>query len=51
MKQKNSLMAQQIGQAFINSILKNQLFISNGSGVINFFNEALQFRFFTKKMT
>jgi uncharacterized protein (DUF608 family) len=33
---KMSLMAQKIGQTFRDSIKKNQLFISNGSGVINF---------------
>jgi hypothetical protein len=35
-KNKMSLMAQEIGQAFRNSIQKNQLFISNGSRVIIF---------------
>jgi hypothetical protein len=29
-------MAQQIGQAFGDSILKDQLFVSNGSGVVSF---------------
>jgi hypothetical protein len=49
---KMSLMAQKIGQIFENAIKKNQLFISNGSGVsYTFFNEALQPRFFAKKMT
>jgi hypothetical protein len=53
---KISLMAQKIDQALSSSIKKNQLFISNGSGVnnksgIHFFNEALQPRFFAKKMT
>jgi hypothetical protein len=48
---KMSPMAQKIGQAFTNPIQKNQLFVSNGSGVISLFNKILQPRFFAKKMT
>jgi hypothetical protein len=33
---KNSLIAQKIGQTFMNSIKNNQLFIFNGSGDIHF---------------
>jgi hypothetical protein len=37
---KMSLVAQKVGQIFGNSVKKNQLFISNGSGVINFLSPA-----------
>jgi hypothetical protein len=48
---KMSLVAQKIGQTFRDPVKKNQLFISNSLGSYNFFNEAVQPRFFAKKMT
>jgi hypothetical protein len=47
---KISLMAQKIGQVFSNSTKKKKI-IFDGSRVIKFVNEALQPRFFAKKMT
>jgi hypothetical protein len=44
-----SLVAQKIGQTFRDSIKKKSLSFSNGSGVIHFFKEALQLRFFCEK--
>jgi hypothetical protein len=46
-----SLVAQKIGQTFRDPVKKNQLFISNSLGSYNFFNKAVQPRFFAKKMT
>jgi hypothetical protein len=46
-----SLIAQKIGQIFENSVKKNQLFISNGSGVIIFLMKLWNPAFFAKKMT
>jgi hypothetical protein len=42
-------MAQQIGPTFSNSVKKNLLFISDGSGVINIFIKSCNPRFFAKK--
>jgi hypothetical protein len=46
-----SLIGQKIGQIFGNSIKKNQLFISNGSGVMHFLMKPCNPAFFAKKMT
>jgi hypothetical protein len=46
---KISLVAQKIGQTFRNSIKKNQLFISNGSGVIKFLMKPCNPAFLRKK--
>jgi hypothetical protein len=42
-------MVQKIDQAFRNSILKNQLFISNGSGVIHFLMKPCNPAFLRKR--
>jgi hypothetical protein len=46
---KISLVAQKIGQNFRNAIKKNQLYISNGSGVINFLMKPCNLAFLRKK--
>jgi hypothetical protein len=47
---KMSLVAQKVGQIFGNSVKKNQLFISNGSGVINFLIKSCNPTFLRKKL-
>jgi hypothetical protein len=46
-----SLIAQKIGQIFGNSVRKKSIAYFQWFRSYNFFNEALQLRFFAKKMT